>query len=366
MHGAIDGDRRPRRQIHRAAVAFLVRRHRGQGAERVGGIIRAGEHGMDAGHLSRRARIDAADVGMRVRRTHDGRIKLIGEFQIVEIAAEPAQQARILAPQHRLSDGKFAHDLTVPCPPMISPNLEPALLWARRGAKARPRTRGQRGDMRRLIFLALLLILGAGGAFADDYPSQPIRLIVPFAAGGAVDAVARVLAHAARREPRPADRDRQPRRRRRHHRHGRGRESRRPTATRCCSMHSGLTYMPGLYRKLPFDPVEGFRRHHHRGLRQLRAGGEQRSAVQVGRRADRLRQGQSRQADLRLGRDRLDAASGRRVLQARRRHRHRARALQGRGAGDDRPRRRPGPDDVRPAGRDPAARRRPARSARWR
>ena len=32
--------------------------------------------------------------------------------------------------------------------------------------------------------------------------------------------------------------------------------------------------MPGLYRKLPFDPVEGLRRHRHRGVRQLRAGGE--------------------------------------------------------------------------------------------
>ncbi len=35
---------------------------------------------MDAGHLQRRACIDAADVGMRMRRTHDGRMELIGEF----------------------------------------------------------------------------------------------------------------------------------------------------------------------------------------------------------------------------------------------------------------------------------------------
>ena len=67
MHDAIDGDRRPRWQIHRTAVAFLVRRHRGQRAERVRGIIRAGEHGVDAGHLSRRAGVDTADVGMGMR-----------------------------------------------------------------------------------------------------------------------------------------------------------------------------------------------------------------------------------------------------------------------------------------------------------
>jgi hypothetical protein len=37
-------------------------------------------------------------------------MKLIGEFEIVEKAAVAPQQARVLAPQHRLSDGKFTHD----------------------------------------------------------------------------------------------------------------------------------------------------------------------------------------------------------------------------------------------------------------
>ena len=48
--------------------------------------------------------------------------------------------------------------------------------------------------MRRLIFLSTLFILGAGSVFADDYPSHPIHLIVPYAAGGSADATARVLA----------------------------------------------------------------------------------------------------------------------------------------------------------------------------
>src|SRR5215467_2110934 len=39
-------------------------------------------------------------------------MKLIGELEIVEKAAVPAQQTRVLAPQHRLSDGKFTHDLS--------------------------------------------------------------------------------------------------------------------------------------------------------------------------------------------------------------------------------------------------------------
>jgi tripartite-type tricarboxylate transporter receptor subunit TctC len=47
----------------------------------------------------------------------------------------------------------------------------------------------------RKLALALLLILAGATmpAKADNYPSRPIRLIVPFAAGGAADSVARII-----------------------------------------------------------------------------------------------------------------------------------------------------------------------------
>src|ERR1700741_4213804 len=37
------------------------------------------------------------------------------------------------------------------------------------------------------------LAFGATNASAQNYPSKPVRIIVPFAAGGAVDALARII-----------------------------------------------------------------------------------------------------------------------------------------------------------------------------
>jgi tripartite-type tricarboxylate transporter receptor subunit TctC len=38
-----------------------------------------------------------------------------------------------------------------------------------------------------------LLVVGSGAGFASDYPSQTIKIVVPFAAGGGVDVVARII-----------------------------------------------------------------------------------------------------------------------------------------------------------------------------
>ena len=47
--------------------------------------------------------------------------------------------------------------------------------------------------MRRVRWLSAALLIGSGIASAQDYPSKPIRLVVPYPAGGPVDAIARIV-----------------------------------------------------------------------------------------------------------------------------------------------------------------------------
>ena len=48
--------------------------------------------------------------------------------------------------------------------------------------------------MSRLLFACFLLVLGAGGALAQTFPAKPIRVIIPFVAGGSSDIVGRAIA----------------------------------------------------------------------------------------------------------------------------------------------------------------------------
>jgi tripartite-type tricarboxylate transporter receptor subunit TctC len=89
------------------------------------------------------------------------------------------------------------------------------------------------------------------------YPERPIRLIVPFAAGGALDAVARLVGRALTdRIGAAVTID---------NRGGAGGVIGMDAVAHATAdgytlllSHSGLTAMPGLYRDLPFDPVRDF------------------------------------------------------------------------------------------------------------
>ena len=56
-----------------------------------------------------------------------------------------------------------------------------------------------KGNMRRELLLAtaLLALSGLAGAQAD-YPSKPIRMVIPYAVGGAVDIMGRAIAKAVK------------------------------------------------------------------------------------------------------------------------------------------------------------------------
>jgi tripartite-type tricarboxylate transporter receptor subunit TctC len=97
----------------------------------------------------------------------------------------------------------------------------------------------------------------AGAAFCQNYPAKPIRLVVPFAPGGGVDITARLLAQSLSAnlgQQIVID-----------NRGGAGGivgmeivARAAPDGYTLLMSHVGFTAMPGLYKKLPFDPVKDF------------------------------------------------------------------------------------------------------------
>jgi tripartite-type tricarboxylate transporter receptor subunit TctC len=61
---------------------------------------------------------------------------------------------------------------------------------------SRPNWERKRMTLRTLIVTAGLLLLLPAGAAAADWPTKPVRIVVPFAAGGSADVVSRLVADA--------------------------------------------------------------------------------------------------------------------------------------------------------------------------
>ena len=107
--------------------------------------------------------------------------------------------------------------------------------------------------------VALIAVGVAGPGAGAGLSNRPITLVVPYAAGGGNDVMARIVAEKMSKTLGQTDRGRQPRRRRRHRRHARRSPRRRPTATRWCIGGTGtLAVNPTLYANVGYDPRKDF------------------------------------------------------------------------------------------------------------
>ena len=110
--------------------------------------------------------------------------------------------------------------------------------------------------MRRLPILLASAALSAG-ALGQTYPARPVRIVVPFAAGGAVDTVARALGQKlAESWKQPVLVDNRP---------GAGGNIAADAVAKAPGdgytlliTTQGFAISPGLYRKLPFDATRDF------------------------------------------------------------------------------------------------------------
>jgi tripartite-type tricarboxylate transporter receptor subunit TctC len=107
------------------------------------------------------------------------------------------------------------------------------------------------------IFACLSLFLLTGASFAQTYPSRPVRIIVPFAAGGPPDVISRLIAQKlSERWGQQVYVENLP---------GAGGNTGTATAARAnpdghtlYMMSTGFIVNPSLYDKLPYDPIKDF------------------------------------------------------------------------------------------------------------
>src|SRR6266540_3726228 len=106
--------------------------------------------------------------------------------------------------------------------------------------------------------IGALCLAGVAVAVAQDYPTKPVRIVVPYAAGGGTDALARFLASGLeKRLGQPFIIENRP---------GQGTATGATYVARTApdgytllaATSSTLAFNPSVYKKLPYDPVTDF------------------------------------------------------------------------------------------------------------
>ena len=223
---------------------------------------------------------------------------------------------------------------------------------------------GRVTPMMLLLRAVAALLLLAAPAFAQTWPAKQVRIVVPFPAGGSADILCRLVAEklsAAWGQTVIID-----------NRAGAGGNVGAEVVYRAepdgytllCSPPGPLSINHNLYKTLPYDWSKFFS-HRRAGAGAQRHHRAPRPAASLAEGVHRLRQGQSRQGDLRLAGQRLDLAPVGQHARHPGRHRAGARALQGRGPGPGRPDREAASTSSSATSRPRCASRRPSRRASW-
>ena len=97
----------PRRRRDRRAVGLLDGRPQRQPGQSGGEPVRPGQYGHHARRGGGRRGVDAADLGMGVRRPQKGGMQHTGLALVVGIEARAGDEALVLEPPHRLAHAEF-------------------------------------------------------------------------------------------------------------------------------------------------------------------------------------------------------------------------------------------------------------------
>ena len=188
--------------------------------------------------------------------------------------------------------------------------MGPSVAFGRRTAPDRSgaATRPKEEPMTFLRVLAaaacgMALALSGGAAFAQPYPSKPIRMVIAFPPGGTSDFVGRVVAAKMSEFLGPADRRRQQARRDRPHRHAGG-PAGGPDGYTILLALSDFTLIPGLQAEAAVRPGQGLRGDrapHQLSARARRVPGAAREQREG---AHRAREGEAGRDQLRIRRQR--------------------------------------------------------------